>query len=157
MRSASTKRRLAAILAADVVGYSRLMNQDEERTLRVLNQRLRIFQYAIPQHDGCIFGGAGDSVIAEFPSAVEAVRRAVEVQQALAKHNAEAPEEDRMQFRPRPIDQRYTCRIKLIKREHIQASERPHGCTAGSVLLLINCILGRSLCAIFATKRSYLT
>jgi adenylate cyclase len=99
MDSVSTKRRLAAILVADVVGYSRFMSENEERTLRVLNQRLLVFKQLIPQHHGRIFGGSGDSVVAEFPSAVGAVRCAVEIQQALALRNAEALDDEHMQFR----------------------------------------------------------
>ena len=99
MGPANTKRRLTAILAADVVGYSRLMSEHEERTLRVLNQCLLIFRKLIPQHHGRIFGGAGDSIIAEFPSSVEAVRCAVEIQKALAVRNTEARNDECMKFR----------------------------------------------------------
>jgi adenylate cyclase len=99
IESAGAKRRLAAILVADVVGYSRLMSEHEERTLNVLNERLLIFKQLIPQLNGRIFGGAGDSVIAEFPSAVDVVRCAVELQQTMALRNAEVSDDERMQFR----------------------------------------------------------
>lgn len=99
MGAANTKRRLTAILAADVAGYSRLMSEHEERTLRVLNQCLVIFRKLISQRNGRIFGGAGDSIIAEFPSSVEAVRCAVEIQKALALRNTESPKNECMQFR----------------------------------------------------------
>jgi len=95
----AVERRLAAILAADVVGYSRLMSEREEATLRVLNKHLAIFHQLIPAHKGRIFGGAGDSVIAEFPSTVEAVRCAVEIQKKLHILNAETNLQDQMQFR----------------------------------------------------------
>ncbi len=99
MASINTRRRLAAILAADVVGYSRLMSENEERTLRVLKQCLHIFQKFIPQYEGRIFGGAGDSIVAEFPSAVAAVSAAVAIQQELASRNSEVAVEEIMQFR----------------------------------------------------------
>jgi len=79
------KRRLAAILAADVVGYSRLMGEDEEATLTTLNSYLSVIDELILTHDGRVFGSAGDSVIAEFASPVEAVRCATEIQLELDK------------------------------------------------------------------------
>jgi adenylate cyclase len=94
-----TKRRLTAILAADVVGYSRLMSEQEERTLRVLTHHLDIYRQLIPQFSGRVFGEAGDSVIAEFPSAVEAVRCAVEIQQTISRHNESVPADERMMSR----------------------------------------------------------
>ncbi len=68
------ERRLAAILAADVVGYSRLMEADEEATLATLNAYRRFIDERIADHRGHVFGGAGDSVIAEFASPVEEAR-----------------------------------------------------------------------------------
>jgi adenylate cyclase len=99
MGARTTERRLAAIFVADVVGYSRLMSEREEATLANLRACLELYNERISNHGGRIFGGAGDSVIAEFPSAVEAVRAAVEIQKALAQRNTEVDEEDRMQFR----------------------------------------------------------
>ena len=93
------ERRLATILAADVVGYSRLMEADEEATLATLNAYRRFIDERIVDHRGRVFGGAGDSVIAEFASPVEAVRCGVKIQQELATRNAELPEDRRMQFR----------------------------------------------------------
>ena len=93
------ERRIVAILAADAVGYSRLMSEREEATLEIFHTCQRIFQDAISTYGGRVFGGAGDSVIAEFPSVVEAVRCAVEIQQALAHRNAEVSDEEGMQFR----------------------------------------------------------
>jgi class 3 adenylate cyclase len=78
------ERRLVAILAADVVGYSRLMEADEEATLATLNAYRRFIDKRITDHRGRVFGGAGDSVIAEFASPVEAVRCGVKIQQELA-------------------------------------------------------------------------
>ena len=92
-------RRLAAILAADVAGYSRLMAADEEATLRTLDAYRRTISDLISEHAGRIFGSAGNSVIAEFSSAVQAVRAAVAIQRALHRHNADLPGERRMEFR----------------------------------------------------------
>lgn len=72
-------RRLVAILAADAVGYSRLMGLDEEAALSALADRRAVFDRLIASHGGRIFGSAGDSVIAEFPSCVEATRCAVKI------------------------------------------------------------------------------
>lgn len=93
------ERRLAIILAADVVGYSRLMGADEEVTLSTLNAYRDVIDERIKAHRGRIFGSAGDSVIAEFASPVEAVRCAVEIQQELERQNATLPKDRRMQFR----------------------------------------------------------
>jgi len=93
------ERRLAAILAADVAGYSSLMEADEEATLRTLNACREVIDRLVASHHGRVFGSAGDSVIAEFASPVEAVRCAVEVQQDLVKQNADRPKEHRMHFR----------------------------------------------------------
>ena len=93
------ERRLAAIFAADVAGYSRLMEQDEVGTLRTLTAYREIMDRLIAEHGGRIANTAGDSVLAEFPSAVDAVQCAVAVQEALAQANQEIPEDRRLQFR----------------------------------------------------------
>jgi WD40 repeat protein len=93
------QRRLAAILAADVVGYSRLMGEDEDATLATLKVYRRILDGLIGVHGGRIFGTAGDSVIAEFASPIEALRCATEIQLKLDGQNAERPEKSRMRFR----------------------------------------------------------
>jgi adenylate cyclase len=92
-------RRLAAILAADVAGYSRLMATDEEATLRTLDAYRGTISDLVSEHAGRIFGSAGDSVIAEFSSAVQAVRAAVAIQRSLDRHNADLPKDKRMEFR----------------------------------------------------------
>jgi adenylate cyclase len=94
------QRRLVAILAADVAGYSRLMQADESGTL-ALFKRLRFdhVEPALRRHGGRVVGEAGDSLLVEFASAVAAVTCAVEVQEKLAELNASLPEERRMQFR----------------------------------------------------------
>jgi|SRR5829696_5761458 len=81
------ERKLAAIFAADVAGYSRLMGQDEVATLRTLAAHRAIMDRLIGEHRGRIANTAGDSVLAEFPSVVDAVQCAVQVQQALAEAN----------------------------------------------------------------------
>jgi class 3 adenylate cyclase len=93
------QRRLATILAADVFGYSRLMAENEEYTLRTLKAYRGIIDHLISRHEGRIFSTAGDSVLAEFQSAVEAVRCAIAVQEELRVRNAEVEEKHRMEFR----------------------------------------------------------
>ena len=93
------ERRLAAILAADVVGYSRLVGEDEEGTLRTLSACREVIDGLVARHHGRVFGSAGDSVIAEFASPVEAVRCAVNIQRDLETRNAGIPENKRMRFR----------------------------------------------------------
>ena len=94
-----TKRRLAAIFAADVEGYSRLMGADEVATLDALTVRREILDGLIATHGGRIANTAGDSVLAEFGSAVDAVRCAMEAQGALAKANSTLPESRQINFR----------------------------------------------------------
>ncbi|QIG51001.1 AAA family ATPase [Nordella sp. HKS 07] len=93
------QRKMAAILAADVAGYSRLMGRDEESTFAVLKAYREVIDHLIARHDGRIFGSAGDSVIAEFASPVEAVRCATEIQLEIDKRNADLPEASRLRFR----------------------------------------------------------
>ena len=93
------ERRLAAILAADVVGYSRLMAADEAATLATLTRHREAIGELIGQRGGRLVGTAGDSVLAEFPSVIEAVQCAVEIQQAMGAANADLPGDRRMLFR----------------------------------------------------------
>ena len=93
------ERRLAAILAADVVGYSRLMEADEEATARTLNDYREIVDGLVADHHGRVFGSAGDSVVAEFPSPVEAVRCAVDIQREIEARNVDLAEDRRMRLR----------------------------------------------------------
>jgi adenylate cyclase len=96
----TTTRRLAAILAADVAGYSRLMAADEAGTLARFNAlRAELIDPKIAQFKGRVVGTAGDSVLVEFASAVDAVQCAVEMQERLAARNAEYPDDRRMAFR----------------------------------------------------------
>jgi TolB-like protein/class 3 adenylate cyclase len=93
-------RRLTAILAADVAGYSRLMGADEEGTHERLKAHLReLIEPKIKEHRGHTVKNTGDGLLAEFPSVVDAVRCAVEVQRAMADRNAETPEDKRITFR----------------------------------------------------------
>jgi class 3 adenylate cyclase/Skp family chaperone for outer membrane proteins len=98
-RKPSLERRLATILMADVVGYSKMMGEDEERTIEILRGHREIFDEMLKVHRGRIFNTAGDAILAEFPSAVDAVRCATEVQAALRTRNDHLPPEQRMWFR----------------------------------------------------------
>ena len=94
------ERRLAAILAADVVGYSRLMAADEAGTLAALKaHRKEFIEPKIAEHHGRIVKLMGDGALVEFPSVVEAVQCAVEVQQGVAERNAGVPDDRRIAFR----------------------------------------------------------
>ncbi|MDH3917291.1 MAG: adenylate/guanylate cyclase domain-containing protein, partial [Rhodospirillales bacterium] len=93
------ERRLTAILAADVAGYSRLMEADEEATVRALGACREVVDRLVAEHGGRVFGSAGDSVVAEFPSPVEAVRCAVDIQRELEILNVDRPEDRRMRLR----------------------------------------------------------
>jgi adenylate cyclase len=94
------ERRLAAILAADVVGYSRLIGADEEGTLeRLKAHRREVIDPAIVEHQGRIFKTTGDGVLVEFASPVKAVRCAIDVQHGMAERNADVPKEMRLELR----------------------------------------------------------
>jgi adenylate cyclase len=94
------ERRLAAVLAADVAGYSRLMGTDEEGTLtRLKAVRKSLVDPTIAKHRGRIVKTTGDGMLVEFASAVDAVRSAVEVQRSMAEQNAAVPPDTRMEFR----------------------------------------------------------
>jgi tetratricopeptide (TPR) repeat protein len=93
------ERKLAAILCADVFGYSRLMGEDEEATLRTLTSYRKLIDSQIENHHGRFVNSAGDSVLAEFASVVEAVNCAVEIQTGLQAENASIAPERRMEFR----------------------------------------------------------
>jgi len=94
------ERRLAAVLAADVVGYSRLMGLDEEGTLaRLKAARKAIVDPALASHRGRIVKTTGDGMLVEFASAVDAVRSSLEVQRSMAEQNAAVPLDQRIEFR----------------------------------------------------------
>lgn len=96
---AAVQRRLAAILCADVAGYARLMNADEAGTLRLLTFHRSMTDRLIAQHNGRIANTAGDSVLAEFPSAVDALQCAIGIQERVAAVNREVAEDRRVSFR----------------------------------------------------------
>ena len=94
------ERRLAAILVADVVGYSRLMGEDEEGTLATLKTfRVEFFEPLIAEYRGRIFKLMGDGALVEFASVVDAVRCAVEIQRRMATRNADVQESTRIELR----------------------------------------------------------
>ena len=96
---ADLERRLATILSADVAEYSRLMAEDEEQTLRVFRGHKEVFEKLVALHRGRVFNTAGDAILAEFGSAVEAVRCATEIQAALRTRNDQLSENRQVQFR----------------------------------------------------------
>jgi adenylate cyclase len=94
------ERRLAAILAADVVGYSRLIRADEEGTIEALRRlRVDLIDPKVAEHHGRTVKLMGDGILVEFPSVVDAVRAATQVQQAMAEHNGDQAEDSRITFR----------------------------------------------------------
>lgn len=95
----TTHRKLAALLAADVAGYSRLMAQDEAATVSSLNEARKVFREEVESHRGRILDTAGDSVLAEFSSPVETVKAAIAIQNRLGAINTPLPEDRRMRFR----------------------------------------------------------
>jgi class 3 adenylate cyclase len=92
-------RKIAAIMAADVAFYSRLVADNEEGTLRLLAAYREIFDDFVDRYGGRVFNTAGDSVMSEFGSAVEAMRAAIDIQEALRTHNLAHPPERWLQFR----------------------------------------------------------
>jgi TolB-like protein/cytochrome c-type biogenesis protein CcmH/NrfG len=99
MTTQEVKRKLTAILSADVKGYTRLMAEDEEWTVHTLNTYKDVMRGLIRQHRGRIVDAPGDNVLAEFASVVDAVQCSVEIQQVLRAKNAMLPENRRMEFR----------------------------------------------------------
>ena len=99
MATQGVKRKLTAILSADVEGYSRLMEEDEAVTVETLTAYRETISSLIQQHRGRVVDSPGDNLLAEFASVVDAVQGAVEIQELLKAKNAELPENRRMQFR----------------------------------------------------------
>jgi TolB-like protein/class 3 adenylate cyclase/Tfp pilus assembly protein PilF len=93
------KRKLTAILSADVVGYSRLMEDNEEATIQTLNTYRNSMSTLVQQHRGRVVDTTGDNLMAEFSSVVDAVKCAVETQRGMSERNADLPEKRRMLFR----------------------------------------------------------
>ena len=99
MTTQEVKRKLTAILSADVKGYSRLMGEDEKGTVRTLNTYKEVMTNLIERHRGRVVGAPGDNVLAEFGSVVDAVECSVEIQKELTTRNTDLPENRRMEFR----------------------------------------------------------
>jgi adenylate cyclase len=99
MTAEKIKRKLAAILSADVKGYSRLMGEDEIATVRTLEAYRETISMLIERHHGRVVDSPGDNLLAEFASIVDAVEGAVDIQKALKAKNANLPEKRRMEFR----------------------------------------------------------
>jgi TolB-like protein/class 3 adenylate cyclase len=99
MNTEDFKRKLTAILSADVEGYSRLMGEDEDATIRTLTSYRELMSTLIQKHRGRVVDSTGDNLLAEFSSVVDAVRCAVEIQEELRVRNAELPEGRKMHFR----------------------------------------------------------
>jgi len=99
MQDDRVKRKLTAILSADVKGYGRLMGEDEEATFRTLTAYRKVMTGLIEQFRGRVVDSPGDNLLAEFTSVVDAVQGAVEIQRVLKARNAELPENRRMEFR----------------------------------------------------------
>ncbi len=93
------KRKLTALLSADVEGYSRLMGNDEEATILTLTSYREVMTALIQQHDGRVVDSPGDNLLAEFASAVDAVQGAVAIQRELKTRNAELPPHRQMKYR----------------------------------------------------------
>src|SRR5499426_1709185 len=96
---AKVPRRLAAILAADIAGYSALMGADEAATVRDLKAHQAVIHPIVPEHGGRIIDTAGDGILVEFPSVLSAVECAVAIQRVMAQRNADVEENRRMRFR----------------------------------------------------------
>ena len=99
MTTQGYKRKLTAILSADVKGYSRLMGEDEEATVRTITAYREVMITLIQQHRGKVVDSPGDNLLAEFASVVDAVQCAVAVQKEISARNTELPESRKMQFR----------------------------------------------------------
>ncbi len=95
----SMKRKIAAILAADVAEYSRLVAEDEEDALRRLVAAQEVFKDSVATHRGRIFNTAGDAILAEFSSAVDAARSALDIQERMAARNRAYPQSRQLHFR----------------------------------------------------------
>ena len=99
MTKNSVKRKLTAILCADVKGYSLMMGEDEVGTFNTLSDYLEIMSTIIAEHRGRVFSSPGDAVLAQFASVVNAVECAVEIQEKIETKNANVPEDRKMRFR----------------------------------------------------------
>jgi adenylate cyclase len=99
MATQDFKRKLTAILSADVKGYSRLMGEDDQATVRTIKAYREVITEVVQKHRGRVVDSPGDNILAEFASVIDAVSSAVEIQEELKIRNAELPEDRRMEFR----------------------------------------------------------
>ena len=99
MAQRGLKRKLAAILSADVKGYSRLMREDEAATIQTVTEYRKVMTSLIDQHHGRVVDSVGDNLLAEFASVVDAVQGAVAIQKEVNARNAQLPEDRKMLFR----------------------------------------------------------
>jgi len=99
MATQDFRRKLTAILSADVKGYSRLMGEDEEATVRTITAHRKVITSVIEKYRGRVVDSPGDNILAEFVSVVDAAQSAVEIQEVIRAKNAELPEERQMEFR----------------------------------------------------------
>ena len=99
MGTEEVKRKLTAIFSADVQGYSRLMGDDEKSTVETITAYRKLMTDLIQTHHGSVKDAKGDNLLAEFPSVVDAIQCAVDIQKALKVRNADLPENRRMTFR----------------------------------------------------------
>ena len=99
MNQDRTKRKLTAILSADVVGYSRMMEADEAWTIKSLEENKNLFSKLISEYEGRVVDAPGDNILAEFNSVINAVECAVKIQKQLSKKNSRLTEEHQMKFR----------------------------------------------------------
>ncbi|MGB6378660.1 MAG: adenylate/guanylate cyclase domain-containing protein [Syntrophobacteria bacterium] len=99
MATEDFKRKLTAILSADVKGYSRLMGEDDEATVRTITAYREVITEVVQKHRGRVVDSPGDNILAEFASVLDAVRSGVEIQEELKTRNAELPDERKMEFR----------------------------------------------------------
>ncbi len=99
MNTDRSKRKLTAILSADVKGYSRLMQDDEDATVRTITAYRDVMTNLISENSGRVVDAKGDNLLAEFPSVVDAIRSSVEIQTELKARNEQLPEHRKMAFR----------------------------------------------------------
>jgi len=99
MATEDFKRKLTAILSADVKGYSRLMGEDEEATVRTITAHRKVITSVIQKYRGRVVDSPGDNILAEFVSVVDAVQSAVEIQEVIRAKNSELPDDRKMEFR----------------------------------------------------------
>ena len=99
MSAEGFKRKLSAILSADVAGYSRPMGEDDEATVRILTSRREMMSTLTPKYQGRVVDSPGDNLLAEFECILQAVSSEVEIQREMAERNEELPDDRKMEYR----------------------------------------------------------